>query len=88
MEELILKLVENAGARRKQGKVQEHLDQLKRFWKHEALTLARVRSATGCGEWPVPQYQRDFVFLSYKAGITSIEDCLRSDIRSAPGRNL
>ena len=88
MEELILKLVENAGARRKQGKVQEHLDQLKRFWKHEALTLARVRSATGCGEWPVPQYQRDFVFLSYKAGITSIEDCLRSHIRSAPGRNL
>jgi excinuclease ABC subunit C len=68
MEELILNLVESTGARRRSGKVQEHLDELKRFWKHEVLTLARVRKATGCGEWPVPQYQRDFVFLSYRAG--------------------
>jgi len=65
MEELILNLVENAGARRRPGKVQEHLDELKRFWRHEVLTLARVRKATGYGEWPVPQYQRDLVFLSY-----------------------
>src|SRR4029453_13235241 len=63
MEELILKLVENTGARRKTSKVQEHLDELKRFWKHEVLTLAKVRRMTGCTEWPVPQYQRDLVFL-------------------------
>ena len=68
MEELILKLVENTGARRKTSKVQEHLDELKRFWKHEVLTLAKVRKVTGCTEWPVPQYQRDLVFLSYRAG--------------------
>jgi len=72
MEELILKLVENAGARRKRAAVQEHLDELKRFWRHEVLTLARVREATGCTEWPVPQLKRDFVFLSYRAGVTSI----------------
>src|SRR6266850_2141923 len=24
------------------------------------LSLAKVRKATGCTEWPVPQYQRDF----------------------------
>jgi hypothetical protein len=69
MEELILNLLENSGARRRPTKVQEHLDELKRFWKHEALMLARVRKATGFTEWPVPQYQRDLVFLSYRAGV-------------------
>ena len=68
MEELILTLVEKTGARRRPSKVQEHLDELKRFWRHEVLTLAKIRKATGYTEWPVPQYQRDLVFLSYKAG--------------------
>jgi excinuclease ABC subunit C len=66
VEELILSLVET-GARRRPSKVQEYLDELNRFWRHEVLPLAKVRKATGCGEWPVPQYHRDLVFLSYKA---------------------
>ena len=70
MEELILNLVENTGARRRPSKVQEHLDELKRFWRHEVLTLAKVRKATGCEEWPVPQHQRDLLFLSYRVGVT------------------
>src|SRR5215510_7857926 len=70
MEELILNLVEKTGARRRSIKVQEHLDELKRFWRHEVLTLAKVRKATGCGEWPVPQYKRDLIFLSYKDGLS------------------
>jgi predicted GIY-YIG superfamily endonuclease len=69
VEELILNLVEKSGARHRPTKVQEHLDDLKRFWRHEALTLARVRKATGYTEWPVPQYQRDLVFISYRAGV-------------------
>ena len=72
MEELILNLVENAGARRRPSKVQEYLDELKRFWRHEVLKLARVRKATGCGEWPVPQYQRDLVFLSYREAAANV----------------
>jgi hypothetical protein len=40
---------------------------LKRFWRHEVLTLAKARKATGNMEWPVPQEQRDIVFLSYRA---------------------
>jgi excinuclease ABC subunit C len=72
MEELILKLTESTGARRQPGVIQEHLDELKRFWKHEALTLAKVRKATGCMEWPIPQYQRDLVFLCYKAGVPDL----------------
>ena len=67
LEELIVKLVESTGARHKSSRVQEHLDELKRFWRHEILTLAKVRKATGYIEWPVPQHQRDLVFLSYKA---------------------
>lgn len=70
MEELILHLLENAGARRKSSQVQQHLDELKRFWRLEVVTLAKARKATGCLEWPVPQYQRDLVFLSYRAGVS------------------
>jgi excinuclease ABC subunit C len=73
MEELILNLAENSGARSRPRKIQEHLDELKRFWRHEVLTLAKARKATGCTDWPVPQCRRDLVFLCYKAG-TSIED--------------
>ena len=73
MEELILKLVDNMGARRKTTKVQEHLDELRRFWRHEVLTLAKVRKATGCEEWPVPQYQRDLIFLTYRAQTAALQ---------------
>jgi hypothetical protein len=66
LEELVLNLTERAGARRSSSKVQEHLNELKRFWKREVLTLARAREVTGCPAWPVPQQQRDLVFLSYK----------------------
>jgi predicted GIY-YIG superfamily endonuclease len=72
MEELILRLVETTGARTRPGKVQEHLDELKRFWRHEALPLAKARKATGRNEWPVPQFERDLVFLSYRAAETTI----------------
>jgi excinuclease ABC subunit C len=68
-EELILKLVENTGARHRPARVQEHLDELKRFWRREVLTLAKARKTTGYTEWPVPQYERDLLFLSYKAGV-------------------
>jgi hypothetical protein len=74
MEELVLTLVKNSGARRKSSKIQEHLDELKRFWNHEVLKLARMRKATGFREWPVPQYQRDLVFLSYREGVTRAID--------------
>jgi predicted GIY-YIG superfamily endonuclease len=66
MEDLVLRLVEHAGARRSRTKVQEHLDYLKRFLKREVLTLARARKTIGCTEWPVPQHQRDLVFLTYR----------------------
>src|SRR5262249_10200740 len=59
LEELVLNLLENSGARRRKNKVQEHIDEIKRFWRREVVTLARTRKATGYMEWPVPQCQRD-----------------------------
>jgi predicted GIY-YIG superfamily endonuclease len=79
LEDLVLNLVENAGARRRRTKIQEHVDELKRFWRHEVLALARVRKATGCTEWPVPQHQRDLDFLAYKAGVTSIKERMSAE---------
>jgi excinuclease ABC subunit C len=71
MEELILNLAANTGARRVPARIQEHLNELKRFWRHEVLTLARARKLTGFKEWPVPQNQRDLVFLAYKESVSN-----------------
>src|SRR5207244_3936660 len=60
-------------ALRRPSKVQEYVHELKRFWRHEVFTLAKIRKATGYMEWPVPQYKRDLLFLSFRAGVTSIE---------------
>ncbi|HEX7294311.1 MAG TPA: hypothetical protein VF251_01080, partial [Pyrinomonadaceae bacterium] len=72
VEELVLNLLENTGARSKSSQVQQHLDELTRFWKHEVVTLAKVRKATRFHDWPVPQYQRDLIFLSYRTGVATI----------------
>src|SRR5262249_53558357 len=63
MEDLVLALIENAGARRKRRDVQDHLDALKRFWKHEALSLKRARERAEFLTYPVPQEDRDRIFL-------------------------
>jgi excinuclease ABC subunit C len=63
MEELVLALVENAGARRKGREVQKALNRLKLFWRHEACSLKRVRQAMAYEVYPVPQRERDFLYL-------------------------
>jgi excinuclease ABC subunit C len=70
-EDLILALVDNAGARRKREQVQEHLNQLKRFWKHEAMALAKARKVTGYDLYPVPQLERDHIFLKHRPNIST-----------------
>jgi excinuclease ABC subunit C len=70
MEELILALVESSSARRTAGKIQAYLDELRRFWRREALPLARARRASGHAEWPIPQEKRDLVFVSYRDSIS------------------
>lgn len=66
IEELILALVEHAAARRSPRKIQDALDSLKRFWKHEASSLRRVLRATGVATFPVSQQDRDLLFVAYR----------------------
>lgn len=67
METLILALVENAGARRASDAIQERINDLKRFWRHEAAKLARMRKTSGHSEYPVSQADRDILLLKHRA---------------------
>lgn len=66
LELLVLQLLENAGARKSSSNIQEHLDNLIRFWRHEAKKLATARRESGFASYPVAQEERDAVFLKYR----------------------
>jgi hypothetical protein len=66
LEKLILSLVENGSARRRAKEMQGLVNQLKRFWRHEAQLLKRVRARVGHVAYPVPQRQRDVLFLEHR----------------------
>jgi excinuclease ABC subunit C len=66
LESLVLALVENAGARKKPGEIQEALNFLNRFWKHEASLLAKVIRGTEYSEYPVSQKSRDLLFVKFR----------------------
>ena len=66
MERLVLALVENAGARRKGREVQKALNWLKLFWRHEACSLQKARQRMEYAAYPVPQRERDFLYLKQK----------------------
>jgi excinuclease UvrABC nuclease subunit len=65
LEELVLALIENAGARRKQRFIQDHLNTLGRFWRHEIVPLAKARKSVGFTAYPVAQRERDLLFLRH-----------------------
>jgi excinuclease ABC subunit C len=65
-ENLVLSLVENAGARHSPKKIQESLNELKRFWRHEASPLKRAMERTQWPTFPVAQKERDILFLKSK----------------------
>ena len=64
--ELVLAMLENAGARKKSVMIQENLDSIKRFWRLEAVPLAKALKGVGDSAYPVPQADRDRLFLKYK----------------------
>ncbi|MCM2280041.1 MAG: nucleotide excision repair endonuclease [Oligoflexia bacterium] len=66
LESLILRLVENAAARKNRAEVQDGINALLRFWEHEARALRKARLATGHAQYPVPQRDRDVLFLNYR----------------------
>jgi len=60
---LFLRLLESAGARSKSKEVQEGIDALSLFWKQECLPLAQAIASVGFDLYPVPQTERDPLFL-------------------------
>jgi hypothetical protein len=73
-ERLVLGLVENKSARKNTRDVQKQLNQIKTFWKHEAQLLRRVRLKVGFSAYPVPQKQRDLLFLEHRFHETNPKD--------------
>lgn len=65
LENLILALVEKASTRRRAGEIQDLFNDLKRFSRFEAKTLARMRQALGA-EYPISQRRRDVLLLEYQ----------------------
>ncbi len=64
IESLVLSLVESPVARRSSRVVQQNLNWLKYFWRHEALRLKELRRVNGsAGGYPIPQAERDRLFL-------------------------
>jgi excinuclease UvrABC nuclease subunit len=66
LENLIMDLVENAGARKNAEEVQSQINDLSRFWRHEATPLLRAREGASHPEYPVSQKDRDLIFLKYR----------------------
>lgn len=60
---LVVALLDKPRARRDPAAVQTDLDALERFYRHEALRLADARRLTGETRWPVPQIDRDALFI-------------------------
>jgi excinuclease ABC subunit C len=64
---LVVALLDKPRARRDAVTVQEDIDALERFYKHEALRLADARRRVGETRWPVPQAERDALFIRARA---------------------
>jgi hypothetical protein len=66
LSELVLALVENAGARSRRTAVQEGLQTCAKFWRRECERLAVARAHSGFTDYPVPQEKRDEIFLKFR----------------------
>jgi hypothetical protein len=67
LEELCLHLLEHAGARARGPIIQADLHAVERFFDDEASTLAAAIAATGYVGYPVPQRDRDELFIRYRS---------------------
>lgn len=66
LEQLSLRLLEHAAARARGAAIQADLRAVERFFDDEASTLAAAIAATGYVGYPVPQRDRDELFLRYR----------------------
>jgi len=71
LEELVIRLLDKPGARNKATELQEDFDNLRRFWRKEAKVLAEALAKTGYAQYPVPQAERDPLFISFRNALAS-----------------
>ena len=64
---LAVMLLEKPSARKEAAEVEDDLKSLRRFFKEEARPLADAVRATGYTAWPVPQCDRDPLFVRHRA---------------------
>ena len=79
LEQLSLRLLDYDGACARSADIQADLEAVGRFFDDEASTLASAITATGYVGYPVPQRDRDALFLRYRD--------LRRVSASVPGRS-
>lgn len=66
VEHLCLLLLDHAGARARRAEIQEDLRSIERFFDDEAARLRAAIAATGYAVYPVPQTERDTLFLRFR----------------------
>jgi hypothetical protein len=64
--ELALLLLDKPDALKRASEVEEHLKNLKRFWRHEILPLKKARNHSSLLAYPVPQKERDLLFIQFR----------------------
>jgi predicted GIY-YIG superfamily endonuclease len=74
IEELSLLLLDRPTALKKRAETEEQLKSLKRFWLHEAKPLRRARAHSRFQPYPVPQKQRDLLFIALRFDPPSVAD--------------
>jgi hypothetical protein len=74
IEELSLLLLEKPGALARSSETQEHLRELRSFWRHEILPLRHARIHSAHELYPVAQKDRDALFIALKNTTALIEE--------------
>jgi hypothetical protein len=69
LEQLSLRLLEHDGACARSAAIHADLRAVERFFEDEASTLARAITATGYVGYPVPQRERDALFLRSRVSL-------------------
>ena len=66
IEDLSLLLLEKPSALARSKNIQDHLREIRSFWRHEIQALRRAREFSKFEKYPVPQKERDGLFLNFK----------------------
>ena len=65
---IMVPLLERPSSTAKAPEIQADIDLVAAFFEEECEPLAKVIAATGYTTWPVPQHDRDPLFLRYRRG--------------------